>query len=256
MNIIVGCKVVLEEQDISINSDRTLDFSKANPKINPFDLNAIQTAVDIKSMVLDEVNIKVLSIGGKNLENTKVKKDILSRGADELNIVIDDKFDNLLAHDTAEIFKQASEKIGFDLIVCADGSADLFASQVGLRAGALLDIPVINSVSKILSIDISSSKIMVQRKLENEIEELELSLPALICVSTDINEPSIPGMKAILAAAKKPVNVLSFDCSMSNIVELVNVSAPKKKDRLGVVLQDDSEECVVDFISNFKKVLN
>ena len=252
MKILVGCKVVPEEQDIAVNGE-TLELSKANPKISQFDLNALQAAVDIKEQNAD-ANIKVLSIGGKGLENTKVRKDILSRGADELVVISSDKFENLLPCDTAEMFKQTASNLGFDLIICGDGSGDLFAGQTGLRVGALLDIPAINCVNKIVSVD--STKIVVQRELENEIEELEIALPALICVSTDINTPAIPGMKAILAAAKKPVNAMDSNFDLSGVVELKEVKAPKKKDRLKVIVEGDCDDKVAEFAANFKKALN
>ena len=252
MKILVGCKVVPEEQDIAVNGE-TLDVSKANPKISQFDLNALQAAVDIKEQNAD-ANIKVLSIGGKGLENTKVRKDILSRGADELVVISSDKFENSLPSDTAEMFKQTASNLGFDLIICGDGSGDLFAGQTGLRVGALLDIPAINCVTKIVSID--ALKIVVQRELENEIEELEIALPALICVSTDINTPAIPGMKAILAATKKPVNVMDSNFDLNGVVELKEVKAPKKKDRLKVIVEGDSDEKIAEFAANFKKALN
>lgn len=252
MKILVGCKVVPEEQDIAVNGE-TLELSKANPKISQFDLNALQAAVDIKEQNAD-ANIKVLSIGGKGLENTKVRKDILSRGADELVVISSDKFENLLPCDTAEMFKQTASNLGFDLIICGDGSGDLFAGQTGLRVGALLDIPAINCVNKIVSVD--ASKIVVQRELENEIEELEIALPALICVSTDINTPAIPGMKAILAAAKKPVNAMDSNFDLSGVVELKEVKAPKKKDRLKVIVEGDGDDKIAEFASNFKKALN
>lgn len=252
MKILVGCKVVPEEQDIAVNGE-TLDVSKANPKISQFDLNALQAAVDIKEQNAD-ANIKVLSIGGKGLENTKVRKDILSRGADELVVISSDKFENSLPSDTAEMFKQTASNLGFDLIICGDGSGDLFAGQTGLRVGALLDIPAINCVNKIVSID--ATKIVVQRELENEIEELEIALPALICVSTDINTPAILGMKAILAAAKKPVNVMDSNFDLNGVVELKEVKAPKKKDRLKVIVEGDSDEKIAEFAANFKKALN
>lgn len=252
MNILVGCKVVPEEQDIAVNGE-TLELSKANPKISQFDLNALQAAVDIKQQNAD-ANIKVVSIGGKSLENTKVRKDILSRGTDELVVISNDKFENLLPCDTAEMFKQTASNLGFDLIICGDGSGDLFAGQTGLRVGALLDIPAINCVNKIVSVD--ATKIVVQRELENEIEELEIALPALICVSTDINTPAIPGMKAILAAAKKPVNVMDSNFDLSGVVELKEVKAPKKKDRLKVIVEGDGDDNIAEFAANFKKALN
>ena len=113
---------------------------------------------------------------------------------------------------------------------------------------------IINCVNKIVSVD--ATKIVVQRELENEIEELEIALPALICVSTDINIPAIPGMKAILAAAKKPVNAMDSNFDLSGVVELKEVKAPKKKDRLKVVVEGDGDDKIAEFAANFKKALN
>jgi electron transfer flavoprotein beta subunit len=100
-----------------------------------------------------------------------------------------------------------SEKSGFDLIICGDGSSDLYAQQVGLLLGEMLHIPAINGVSKILSL--TDNTLTVERELEDEIETLSIPLPAVVAVSTDINSPQIPSMKAILGAAKKPVQVWS-----------------------------------------------
>ncbi len=80
-----------------------------------------------------------------------------------------------------------------------EGSADLYAQQVGVQLGELLGIPVINSVSKIT---VEDNKCIAERSLEDELEVLEISLPAVICVTTDINQPRIGGMKEILAAGK------------------------------------------------------
>lgn len=66
--------------------------------------------------------------------------------------------------------------------------------------GETLNIPAINGVSKILSL--TENTLTVERELEDEIETLSIPLPAVIAVSTDINTPQIPSMKAILGAAK------------------------------------------------------
>lgn len=252
MNILVGCKVVAEEQDIQVLADGSLDVSRATSKISPFDLNALQAAVDLKE--LDQnIKVSVVSIGDKALENSKIQKDILSRGADELFIATNESFKDLLAHDTAEIFKNVAEKIGFNLIICGDGSADFFAGEVGVRAATRLNIPVVNGVKKIVSLNDKS--IIVHSELENEILELEVTLPALICVSTDINTPAIPGMKAILGAAKKPVNKIEVDFTSSNIVSLESIKAPKNKERLGNIIENDSDENIAKFIASVKSVL-
>lgn len=252
MKIVVGCKLVPEEQDILVNKDSSLDMSKATPKISQFDLNAIEAAVQIKNNSVDTTVI-ALSVGGKYLENAKARKDMLSRGPDELFIVANEKYDNILPCETAQIMAFTVKDIGFDLIICGEGSGDIYAQQTGMRLGALLNIPTINGVSKIISID--SEKIIVERSLENELEVLEIRLPALISVSTDINVPSIPGMKAIISAGKKPINVVDFNGEDTNLVELVNVKAPQKKERKHIIIEGDSSDKVAEFIKNIRTII-
>ena len=93
----------------------------------------------------------------------------------------------------------------YDLVLCGEGSADLYAQQVGVQLGQLLNVPTINSVSKIVSV--ADGKVTVERTLEDEVETLEMPLPAVISVTSDINEPRIPSMKQILGAGKKPSTI-------------------------------------------------
>ncbi|VFS60671.1 Electron transfer flavoprotein small subunit [Leminorella grimontii] len=200
MKIIACYKLIPEEQDITVNGDGSLNLSKADAKISQFDLNAIEAACALKQQN-DDVHIVAMSVGGEALANPKGRKDVLSRGPDELVVVSDAGLENLLPHQTATVLAAAAKKTGFDLILCGDGSADLYAQQVGLLLGEALSVAAINGVSRILSV--SDGQVQVERTLEDEIETLTLRLPAVISVSTDINDPQIPSMKAILGAAKK-----------------------------------------------------
>lgn len=200
MKIITCYKCVPDEQDIAINNaDGSLDISKADAKISQYDLNAIEAACQLKQQTSD-AQVIAMSVGGKALTNAKGRKDVLSRGPDELVVVIDDQFEQALPQRTAVALAAAAQKSGFDLIVCGDGSSDLYAQQVSLLVGETLNIPAINGVSKILSL--TESALTVERELEDEIETLSIPLPAVVAVSTDINAPQIPSMKAILGAAK------------------------------------------------------
>lgn len=185
MKIITCYKCVPDEQDIAINNaDGTLDFSKADSKISQYDLNAIEAACQLKQQ-LGDAQVVAMSVGGKALTNAKGRKDVLSRGPDELIVVIDDQFEQALPQHTATALAAAAQKSGFDLLICGDGSSDLYAQQVGLLVGEALNIPAINGVSKILSL--TDSTLTVERELEDEVETLSIPLPAVIAVSTDIN---------------------------------------------------------------------
>ena len=256
MKIITCYKCVPDEQDIAINNaDGTLDFSKADGKISQYDLNAIEAACQLKQQV-GEAQVVAMSVGGKVLTNAKGRKDVLSRGPDELIVVIDDQFEQALPQQTATALAAAAQKSGFDLLICGDGSSDLYAQQVGLLVGEMLNVPAINGVSKILSL--TDSTLTVERELEDEVETLSIPLPAVIAVSTDINTPQIPSMKAILGAAKKPVQVWSpadIGLNGAQAYSEQQVAAPKQRERQRVVIEGDGEEQIAAFVENLRKII-
>lgn len=255
MNIIVCYKVVPEEQDINVNPDRTLSIDKAEPKISQYDLNALEAAVQIAE-ANEGITITAMSVGGKMLESSKARKDMLSRGPDSLSLVIDDSLSNLLPYETASLLAAAASKAGYDLILCGEGSADLYAQQTGLLLGEMLGVPTINAIS---SIKIEGGKLIAERTLENEVEELEIPLPAVISVTSDINNPRIPGMRSILAAGKKPVNVIAAGELGVNIsapaAVLEGVKAPESADRKNIIVEGDSDDAVAAFFENIRKAI-
>ncbi|MDR0588288.1 MAG: putative electron transfer flavoprotein FixA [Burkholderiales bacterium] len=258
MKIIIGQKIVYDEQDITITAKRTLDLGQAMPKLNPFDLNAIEAGVQIAA-VHEGSTVTALCVGEKKLlENSKVRKDVLSRGVDHLTLVMDDALSHALPQVSARVLAAASRKIGFDLIICGDGSGDLYAQQVGLLLGEELDIPAINAISKILSV--SPDHITVERTLEDKVQVLSIPLPAVIAVTADINVPKIPNMKAILGAAKKPVVAYSFadmgfEPSSDINTEMIEMVAPLQKERALTLIEGDDEEKIAAFAQHLKKAI-
>ncbi len=257
MKIIACCKVVHDELDITIGGNRELNTDNAGLKISLYDLNALEAAVNI-AQAQSESQITALSLGNKTvLENSKIRKDILSRGVDALTLIADDTCDVLYPTDAASILAKAAEKIGFDLIICGEGSGDLYAQQTGLQIGEYLNIPTINGVSKIT---LQGDVVQVERVLEDAIEELEFTLPAVISVSSDINTPKLPSMKAILAANKKPVTQWTLSdiaCSPTEATALrVSALAPEKTDRLGIILDDDSDDNITLLANHLRQIIN
>ncbi|MDA6501897.1 hypothetical protein OSL21_10225, partial [Escherichia coli] len=86
MKIITCFKLVPEEQDIVVTPEYTLNFDNADAKISQFDLNAIEAA---SQLATDDDEIASLTVGGSLLQNSKVRKDVLSRGPHSLYLVQD-----------------------------------------------------------------------------------------------------------------------------------------------------------------------
>ena len=255
MKIITCFKLVPEEQDIVVTPEYTLNFDNADAKISQFDLNAIEAA---SQLATDDDEIAALTVGGSLLQNSKVRKDVLSRGPHSLYLVQDAQLEHALPLDTAKALAAAIEKIGFDLLIFGEGSGDLYAQQVGLLVGEILNIPAVNGVSKIISL--TADTLTVERELEDETETLSIPLPAVVAVSTDINSPQIPSMKAILGAGKKPVNqwqASDIDWSQSApLAELVGIRVPPQTERKHIIIDNDSPEAIAELAEHLKKALN
>ncbi len=114
-----------------------------------------------------------------------------------------------------------------------------------------------NGVSKILSL--TDNTLTVERELEDETETLAIPLPAVVAVSTDINTPQIPSMKAILGAAKKPVQVWSpadIGFTAQESTSSQQVAAPKQRERQRIIIEGDGEEQVAKFVDHLRKIIN
>ena len=141
MNIAVAVKVVPDDQDIAVASDRTLDYSKAHQIVSEYDLNAIEAA----TLLAEEAGATLYAVSASNAkaDDLKVKKSILSRGPAELRMIADDAFAFADARTTARALASLVRGIGeVDLVVCGDGSADMYAGQVDVQLAAELDLPL------------------------------------------------------------------------------------------------------------------
>ena len=78
MKIIACYKIVPDEQSIKINGDRTLDTSAAEKVIGQYDLNAVEAGARLVESHGGE--LIALTVGGAEVENSKLRKGILSRG--------------------------------------------------------------------------------------------------------------------------------------------------------------------------------
>ncbi len=248
MRVIACCKAVPEEQDIVIAKDRQVSFDKAEWKFGSYDLNAVEAGKQIIEAAGGQLS--GLCAGGKILENPKMKKDIISRGLDDLYVVADEGMEQADSYQSAKVLEAAIKKMGdFDLVLCGAGSSDLYAQQVGNQLGELLGVPVVNAVNKITP---EGDKVIVERVLENEVQVLEISLPAVLSVTSEINVPRIAGMKDIIAANKKPLTKFSLpeigitDNQPSS--EIVSTLAPEQVERRLNILEGDSEDVIDAFV--------
>ncbi|MGI6217993.1 MAG: electron transfer flavoprotein subunit beta/FixA family protein [Coriobacteriales bacterium] len=206
MSKVVACfKWVLDEADITVRDDGSVDFSRARGKINEYDRQAIQAAVDAATEI-DAVPVGLTLASGDLKSATK---EALVRGLAECSAGKIPEGTNV---DSRAIAKGLAEGLrtidDVKLVICGAGSSDLFARQTAPRIASAMGWPVVTAVS---GLKFESGRAICQRTLEDSIDEVAVTLPAVISVLPSINQPPLPGMKAVLAAKKKPV--FEYECN-------------------------------------------
>lgn len=229
-NTVIACfKWVCDEADIVIDSSLRPDFSRARSKISDYDRQAIEEAVQVASTLGG--NSVGLTLGAASAAGSL--KDALSRGLDEVCLIdCGDEAPTDYTVVTEALGKAVGEFSDVALVICAEGSSDLYGRQTASRLGAILDWPTITGV---VNTEIEGTTLRVKRRLEDSFEILTVQFPAVISVLPEINQPSLPGMKAILEAKKKPQSILAFaDLGVSpmastEVVDVVGYQSNRKQ---------------------------
>lgn len=254
MQIAVACKVVPDDQDILVIADGSLDYSKAHLTVSTYDLNAIEAAAQLAESIGGR--LIAVSAGSSNIDDSKVKKSILSRGVEELFMLADDSFGDADAHSTAQALNALIKRAeGADVIICGDGSADNYAQQVDVQLAEALQVPCVNGV---VAMKVEDGVLIVDRMLEEVMETVEVPLPAVVSVSPDAALPRICGMKEILAAGKKPSTVLSasdLGVSYAATTEIEEVRAPEAQARKLEIYDSAIDGDIGKFVSALQEAL-
>ena len=203
MNIIVCIKQVPDTTEVRIDpKTNTLIREGVASILNPFDAYAIEEAVRIKEKSGGKVT--ALSMGPPQAE--KVLRDAVALGADEGILLSDRGFAGSDTLATSYALSCAIRKIGaYDLVLFGKQAIDGDTAQVGPGVAVWLDLPQITFVRKIR--EIADGRITAERMLEEGYEVIESSLPAVVTVVKDINEPRLPSLRGVMASKKAMIPV-------------------------------------------------
>jgi electron transfer flavoprotein beta subunit len=203
MNIIVCIKQVPETTEVKIDpKTNTLIREGVTSIINPFDTYAVEEGIQIREKLGGKVT--ALSMGPPQAE--QVLRDAIAVGADQGILLSDPAFAGADTLATSYTLAQSIRKIGLpDLIICGKQAIDGDTAQVGPGIAVHLDIPQIVFVKKIR--EITDKKIIAERMVEDGLEVVESSLPALITVVKDINQPRMPSLRGVMMSKKAEIPV-------------------------------------------------
>ncbi len=207
MKIVVCIKQVPETTEVKINPQtNTLIREGVQSITNPFDEFAVEEGLLTKEKYGGELH--VITMGPP--QAIDILKNALAVGADKVYLLSDREFAGADTLATAYTLAKTIEMIGgVDLVICGKQAIDGDTAQVGPGVATRLGIPQLTYVSKVRQIDPANKKIVVERMLEGGREVVESSLPAVITVMKDINEPRLPSLLGIKKAAKAQIPTLT-----------------------------------------------
>jgi electron transfer flavoprotein beta subunit len=208
VKIVVCIKQVPDSTDVKIDpKTNTLIREGVASITNPFDEYAVEEALLTKEKYGGEIH--VITMGPP--QAIEVLKNAFALGVDKVYLISDRAFAGADTLATAYTLAKTIQTVigSVDLVICGKQAIDGDTAQVGPGIATRLGIPQMTYVSKVKEIDLANKRIVVERMLENGREVLESSLPALITVIKDINEPRLPSLLGIKKAAKAQIPTLT-----------------------------------------------
>lgn len=204
-NIVVCIKQVPETTEVEFDEETgRLKREGVAAVINPFDEYAIEEGLRIKEKYGGTV--QVLTMGPPWAADAL--RDAIAMGADDGYLVTDRVFAGADTWATSLTLAKAIEHMGkFDLIICGLKTTDGDTGQTGPEMAEHFGIPHVCYVNEIS--EIKDNKMTLKRIMDNGIETLEASLPLLITVSKDINQPRLATLRGRLKAKKAEIKEIT-----------------------------------------------
>ncbi len=206
MNIIVCMKQVPLTSNVEIDGETgSLKRMGAAVRTNPFDLFALECALQIRDQVGGQVT--VLTMGPQQAE--EMIRDAYMMGADSAVILSDRKFAGSDVLATSYTLSRGIRLLGgADLIICGRQTTDGDTAQIGPAIAEHLHLPHAAWVNAITSVD--AKRIQVRQDLSSEYQISEMDYPCLITVDKDICVPRLPSYRRKTEAASKPIRVVAL----------------------------------------------
>ncbi len=257
MNIIVCLKQVPGTTQVQIDpKTNTLIRQGVAAILNPFDAYALEEGVRLKERYGGKVT--VITMGPP--QAVDMLREAISVGADQAILLSDREFAGSDTLATSYTLAQAVKKTAeYDLILCGRQTLDGDTGQVGPEMSQVLGLPFTAYVSKVE--EAGNGILRVQRMVDDGHEVIEITLPAIITVTKEINVPRLPSLRGMVksksaqiptwTAADINADLQSVGRSGSATV-VVKTFVPERV-RHGQVLQGTVEEQIAALLSKLKE---
>jgi electron transfer flavoprotein beta subunit len=247
MDIVVTVKQV-PDPDIPPTHFRVDEAAKkvippagVNPVMNGYDAHALEAALKLKEQLGGTVT--VVSLGPDSARDSL--KRAIAMGADAAVHVNDPSLNDADSTTTAAALAAAIKKLDHvDLVLSGRQASDTDGGQVHLGVATLLGLPAVSPIQKIE--DATAESLTVERIVEDGYQRLKIKLPALLGVSSELNEPRYPPLKGIMAAGRAQIPVwTAADLGLGSIepkVQLKRLYVETREAKVELIEADSLED--------------
>ncbi|EEH63896.1 electron transfer flavoprotein domain protein [Gleimia coleocanis DSM 15436] len=190
--------------------------------LNELDENAIEAAVQAVEDLGGEVI--AVTMGPEDAEDSALLA--LQKGTDRAIVVADDRLEGTDAVGTAQVLaatiRALHAETPVDLVLTGMASLDGMTSMLPATLAAELDLPYVGLASEL---EITETTATAKRSADGFTDTLQVSFPAVISVTDQVNDPRYPNFKAMKAARSKPLDIWSLDDIPGFDVDNVQVGA-------------------------------
>lgn len=258
LTIVVLIKQVPDMNQVEFDYEEgRIDRGSAPLEANPFDLNALEEAVTYKEEVDGEVI--AISMGPKQAESTL--QEALARGADEAILLTDSGFAGSDTWATSACLGMAIKKLNsYDLIICGEKTVDGDTGQVGPEVAEFLSIPHVAYVSKVRERAIDYLE--VESEVWGQVFVKKLTLPGLITVTKDLNEPRLPSFRDKMRARKADIKVWGMEDIggkpedfgiKGSPTRVANMEVPPPQKREALIIRDEPAKAADKLLKKLKE---
>jgi len=177
----------------SMKEDGTVNRAALPAIFNPEDLNALETALEVR----DRFGGTVTAVSMGPPKAGDVLRACLYRGADRAILITDRRAAASDTLATSYILSQAVRTIGrYDFVFCGRQAIDGDTAQVGPQCAEKLGIPQVTYLEELVSAD--DRHVRIRRNVGNGWEIVEAKLPVLVTVISTANSPRPPAARRVL----------------------------------------------------------
>ena len=249
MKILVAVKRVIDYNvQIRVKEDGSgIVTDNVKMSTNPPDDNAIEEAVKIKE-ASKATEVVAVTVGEEKAQETVRKA--LAVGADRgIHVKADGIIEPLAV---SKILQKIVDKEKPDLVFMGKQAIDDDCNQTGQMLSSLLDWPQETFASKI---NVKDGKLEVVREIDEGLETIEITTPAIFTCDLRLNEPRYASLPNIMKAKKKPIeqlNASDLGVDVSPKIQQIKVEEPPKR-KAGIKVSSVAE--LVQKLQNEAKVI-